>query len=138
MYPNMYNTNPYNLNTNPTYTPQQPINNIINANAQPNDFEAKFINDNDNPSSIIITKKTAFINLSKGALIIKEVNGDIKEYKILLPKTEEQLKIEELTVQNMALNNKLLEMEAKINEFRNNSTIAKEPKSNTNVKIDNR
>ena len=75
---------------------QQPIQNIINTNSQNIDFEARILNENEKPDEILIQRKTAFIDLFKGKLSIKELNGDIKEYKIELPKTEDQLKIEQL------------------------------------------
>ena len=75
---------------------QQPIQNIINTNSQNIDFEARILNENEKTDEILIQRKTAFIDLFKGKLSIKELNGDIKEYKIELPKTEDQLKIEQL------------------------------------------
>ncbi len=75
---------------------QQPIQNIINTNSQNIDFEARILNENEKPDEILVQRKTAFIDLFKGKLSIKELNGDIKEYKIELPKTEDQLKIEQL------------------------------------------
>lgn len=72
----------------------QPITNIINTSN--NDFEARLISGEDNPEDILIYKKTAFIDLTTGRLMIKELDGDIKQYEILLPKTPDQLKIEEL------------------------------------------
>lgn len=73
---------------------QQPITNIINTNQS--EFEARFISENENVNEIFIQKKTAFIDLKNGVLSIKELNGDITNYKIEIPKTPEQLKIEEL------------------------------------------
>lgn len=91
--------------------PQQPINNIITTPqqmVQPQPiFEAKFTTEN--PSDILVTNKTAFINLKDGKLSIKEVDGEIKEYYLILPKDEKDLKIENLE-------NKLREMETKLNQ----------------------
>lgn len=75
---------------------QQPIQNIINANGSQMEFEARFLNENENPNEILVQRKTMFFEPKKGKLYIKELNGDIKEYDVVLPKTEEQLKIEEL------------------------------------------
>lgn len=75
---------------------QQPIQNIINANGSQMEFEARILNENENPNEILVQRKTMFFEPKKGKLYIKELNGDIKEYDVVLPKTEEQLKIEEL------------------------------------------
>lgn len=75
----------------------QPITNVINTgNSQNIDFEARILNENEKPNEILIQRKTAFIDLKNGKLSIKEMNGDIKEYELVLPKTADQLKIEEL------------------------------------------
>ena len=75
---------------------QQPIQNIINTNGPQMEFEARILNENENPNEILVQRKTMFFEPKKGKLYIKELNGDIKEYDVVLPKTEEQLKIEEL------------------------------------------
>ncbi len=74
----------------------QPIQNIINTNGSQIDFEARILSENEKPDEILIQRRTAFIDLFKGELSIKELNGDIKNYKIVLPKDEKDLKIEEL------------------------------------------
>ena len=100
---------------------QQPINNIINTPApmstQPI-FEAKFTTEN--PADIYVANKTAFIDLKNGKLSIKETDGEIKEYFLILPKDEKDLKIENLE-------RKLREMEAKINTSYNNQTVTPTP-----------
>ena len=106
--------------------PQQPINNIITtATPQQNPtsfFEARFTTEN--PSDILVNNKTAFINLKDGKLSIKEVDGEIKEYFLILPKDEKDLKIENLEM-------KLREMEMKVNEYtKPNRTIDEQSKSN--------
>lgn len=75
---------------------QQPIQNIINTNGSQMEFEARILNENEKPSEILVSRRTAFIDLKNGVLSIKELNGDIKEYKIELPKDEKDLRIEEL------------------------------------------
>lgn len=86
--------------------PTAPINNIINTQNQPI-FEAKFTNEN--PSDIYIQNKTAFIDLKNGILTIKETDGEMKQYGLILPKDEKDLKIENLE-------RKLQEMELRLNE----------------------
>jgi hypothetical protein len=85
---------------------QAPINNIINTQNQPI-FEAKFTTEN--PSDIYVQNKTAFINLKNGVLTIKEPDGEIKEYGIILPKDEKDIRIEQLE-------RKIQEMEVRLNE----------------------
>lgn len=87
---------------------QPPINNIINTQPTQPIFEAKFTNEN--PSDIFVQNKTAFINLKNGLLSIKEPDGNIQEYGIILPRDEKDVKIENLE-------NKLREMEMKLNEY---------------------
>ena len=84
---------------------QQPMN-VFNVGTQV-DFEARMISKEDNPNDIIIQRKTAFICLENALLSIKELNGDIKEYPIVLPKTPEQIENEELK-------NKIKELEEQI------------------------
>lgn len=100
-----------NLKRNYQNSQTQPIQNIINTNSSQVDFEARILNENEKPDEILIQRKTAFIDLKNGALSIKELNGEIKSYKIELPKTPEQLKIEELEKQNKELLSKLEEKE---------------------------
>ena len=67
-----------------------------------------------------MANKTAFIDLKNGKLSIKETDGEIKEYFLILPKDEKDLKIENLE-------RKLREMEAKINTSYNNQTVTPTP-----------
>jgi len=94
-------------------TMPQPINNIITTPSQPSQpvFEARFTNEN--PADIYVANKTAFIDLKNGKLSIKETDGDIKEYFLIMPKDEKDLKIENLE-------KKLREMENKINNYSTN------------------
>lgn len=102
---------------NMNVVPQPPINNIIATpqqmvqTSQPV-FEAKFTTEN--PSEILVTNKTAFINLRDGKLSIKEVDGELKEYYLIMPKDEKDIKIENLE-------NKLRAMEEKLNNQMNNT-----------------
>ena len=100
-----------------------PINNIINTQNQPV-FEAKFTNEN--PSDIFVQTKTAFIDLKNGILTIKEPDGEMKQYGVILPKDEKDLKIE-------SLERKIQEMEVRLNEHTEpNKPIINEQQSNTN------
>ena len=70
--------------------------NVFNVGTPTIDFEARMITKDENPNDIIVTHKTAFICLDNALLTIKEINGDTKEYQIILPKTPEQIENEEL------------------------------------------
>ena len=111
--------------------PQQPINNIINTPTpvatQPI-FEAKFTTEN--PADIYVANKTAFIDLKNGKLTIKEVDGEIKEYFLILPKDEKDLKIENLE-------RKLREMETRINNYSTNTVDTINNTTNTYNMSDN-
>lgn len=102
-----------NLKRNYQNSQARPIQNIINTNGSQIDFEARILNENEKPDEIPIQRKTAFIDLKNGVLSIKDVNGKIEEYKIEIPKTPEQLKIEELERQNKELLSKLEDKERK-------------------------
>ena len=85
---------------------QQPMN-VFNIGNQ-SEFEARFLSKDEKPNEIIVQKKTAFISLENALLSIKDVNGDIKEYKIIIPKTPEQIENEELKA-------KIKELEERLN-----------------------
>ena len=86
---------------------QQPMN-VFNVGSQC-DFEARMLTKEDNPKEIIVNRKTAFICLDNALLTIKEVNGDLKEYEIILPKTPEQIENEELKARIEQLEKELSE-----------------------------
>lgn len=104
--------------------PQQPINNIINTNNSQTVFEAKFTNDN--PSDIFVQVKTAFIDLKNGVLTVKEPDGEMKQYGLIFPKDEKDIKIENLET-------KIREMEMRLNEHTEPiKSITNEQQSNGN------
>lgn len=101
-----------------------PINNIINTQQNQTIFEAKFTNEN--PSDIFVSVKTAFIDLKNGVLTVKEPDGEMKQYGIILPKDEKDLKIE-------SLEQKIQEMEMRLNEHTEPiRTITNEQQPNVN------
>ena len=103
--------------------PQQPTNifNVGNNTPQIN-FEARILEENEKPEEILVQRKTMFFDDKKGRLYIKELNGDLKEYKVELPKTKMELENEELK-------KKIQEMEKIINE--NEKKQKKESTNNT-------
>ena len=74
----------------------QPPMNVFNVGTQQVDFEARFLGKDDNPTNIIVTRKTAFISLENKLLTIKEIDGTLTQYEIVLPLDEKDKKIIEL------------------------------------------
>lgn len=90
--------------------PQQPIQNIINTGSSL-DFEARILNDGEDISNIAINRRTLFVDEKNKKVSIKELDGTIsKEYEIIVPLDAKDKKI-------LELENKLKEMEVKINEY---------------------
>lgn len=83
--------------------------NIFNNTNPAMDFEARVIDKNTKPSDVIVSRKTAFICFEEPLLTIKEVNGDMKEYKIEIPKTPEQ-------IENEKLKERIKELEKELNK----------------------
>ena len=104
---------------------QSPIQNIINT-TNSSDTDVKFLNPEDDIKNIIITKRTLFIDENNHKISIKETDGSIsKSYDIIVPKDEKDLKIEELE-------NKIIELEEKLNgQSTNNTVSSNEVKSTT-------
>lgn len=98
--------------------PQQPTNIINVGNPSQNDFKAQFVNENDKVEEILVNCKTAFISPKNGYLKIKDINGDITEYILTKPKTEQELYIEEL--------------ENKLYEYEHSKSNTKNSKPTTN------
>lgn len=92
MKANIQGYNPPPIN-NIITTPQQQVNTPI--------FEAKF--STENPNDVFIKNKTAFINLKDNILSIKEVDGEVKEYTIVPPKDEKDIRIQQLENEIMQL-----------------------------------
>lgn len=109
------------------YNQPTPIQNFINTTGL--DFEAKILTNGEDLSNIMIQRRTLFVDEKNHKVVVKEMDGKIsKEYDIIVPKDEKDLKIE-------ALENKLNEMEMIINE-RNEpigaSSECKQPNVNVN------
>lgn len=85
----MYN-NPY---FNGMKEPQQPIQNIF-TNQMPNStFMARFLKDGETPQEVFVNSKTALISLKEKKLHIKELDGSIKTYDLVVPLDEKDKKI---------------------------------------------
>lgn len=96
--------------------PQTPMNVFNVGNTPQVDFEARIIGKDEKPSEIMVQRKTAFICLENALLTIKEINGDITEYQIIIPKTPQEIENEELKTKI-----KELEEQIKRGEKRNES-----------------
>ena len=107
--------------------PQAPVQNIINTGSSL-DFEARILKDNEDISNIAINRRTLFVDENNKKISIKELDGSIsKEYDIVIPLDEKDKKIIELE-------NRLKEMEEKINEYAKPSITNDEcQKSNADV-----
>ena len=92
-------------------SPQAPVQNIINTNSTSQvEMEARYLKTGEYVNDILISNKTLFIDENNSKIYIKDVNGSIlKNYDIVIPKDEKDLKIEELE-------SKLKELEAKVND----------------------
>lgn len=106
--------------------PQAPVQNIINT-SNSTDFEARILKENEQIENILINKRTMFLDETNKKLTIKELDGTIsKEYEIVIPLDAKDKRI-------LELENKLKEMEDKINEHsKPSSTNNKQQKSVSN------
>lgn len=79
---------------------QQPIQNIINTQMPLNNlFMAQFLKENEKVEEMFVNHKTAFIDLFKKELKIKDIDGTITTYGLILPRDDKDKKIEELEKQ---------------------------------------
>lgn len=99
----MYNV-PYFNNYRDPNNNTQPIQNIFTNQLPQNDlFMAKFLNENEQAENQFITTKTAFIDLHKNELTIRDMTGDIKKYQIIPPLDEKDIKIKSLETELRSL-----------------------------------
>ena len=90
------------------YNQPTPIQNFINTAGL--DFEAKILSNGEDVSNIMINRRTLFVDEKNHKVVVKEMDGTIsKEYEIVVPLDEKDKKI-------LELENKLKEMELKVNE----------------------
>ena len=79
---------------------QQPIQNIINTQMPLNNvFMAQFLKKGERAEEMFVNHKTAFIDINNKELKIKEIDGTIITYGLILPKDDKDLRIEELEKQ---------------------------------------
>ena len=120
----MYN-NPYLMRE------QQPIQNIFTGQ-MPNQtiFMAKYLKEGETPQETFVNTKTALISLSEKKLYIKELDGNITTYGLILPIDEKDKKIQDLETE---INN-LKEMINNVATTSNDETNDDITKSNTGIK----
>ena len=120
----MYN-NPYLMRE------QQPIQNIFTGQ-MPNQtiFMAKYLKEGETPQETFVNTKTALISLSEKKLYIKELDGNITTYGLILPIDEKDKKIQDLETE---INN-LKEMINNVATTSNDETNDDITKSITGIK----
>ena len=110
---------------------QMPIQNIFTSQ-MPNQnlFMAKYLKEGETPQETFVNTKTALISLSKKELYIKELDGNITTYGIILPVDEKDAKIQALEEEV----NNLKEMISNVATTSNDETNDDITKPNTGIK----
>lgn len=102
---------------------QQPIQNIINTQIPLNNlFMAQFLKENEKAEEMFVNHKTAFIDLFKKELKIKDIDGTITIYGLILPKDEKDEKIEELEKQIKELKGIIINEQSNGNVYADNES----------------
>ena len=102
---------------------QQPIQNIINTQMPLNNlFMAQFLKENEKVEEMFVNHKTAFIDLFKKELKIKDIDGTITTYGLILPKDEKDKKIEELEKQIQELKGLIVNEQSNGNVYADNES----------------
>lgn len=111
--------NPYFNN----FREQQPIQNIINTQMPLNNlFMAQFLKENEKVEEIFVNHKTAFIDLFKKELKIKDIDGTITTYGLIPPLDEKDKKIEELEKQIQELKGMIVNEQSNGNVYADNES----------------
>ena len=102
---------------------QQPIQNIINTQMPLNNlFMAQFLKENEKVEEMFVNHKTAFIDLFKKELKIKDIDGTITTYGLILPKDDKDKKIEELEKQIQELKGLIVNEQSNGNVYADNES----------------
>ena len=120
---------------------QQPIQNIINTQMPLNNvFMAQFLKKGERAEEMFVNHKTAFIDINNKELIIKEIDGTIITYGLILPKDDKDLKIEELEKQIIELKGMIEDERSNENDDTNyeiseqKSNVTKSTKTKSTIK----
>ena len=102
---------------------QQPIQNIF-TNQMPlnNLFMAQFLKENEKVEEMFVNHKTAFIDLFKKELKIKDIDGTITTYGLIPPLDEKDKKIEELEKQIQELKGMIVNEQSNGNVYADNES----------------
>ncbi len=111
--------NPYFNN----FRDQQPIQNIF-TNQMPlnNLFMAQFLKENEKVEEMFVNHKTAFIDIFKKELKIKDIDGTITTYGLILPLDDKDKKIEELEKQIQELKGMIANEQSNGNAYADNES----------------
>lgn len=102
---------------------QQPIQNIINTQMPLNNlFMAQFLKENEKVEEMFVNHKTAFIDLFKKELKIKDIDGTITTYGLILPKDDKDIRIEELEKQIQELKGMIVNEQSNGNVYADNES----------------
>lgn len=102
---------------------QQPIQNIINTQMPLNNlFMAQFLKENEKVEEMFVNHKTAFIDLFKKELKIKDIDGVITSYGLILPKDDKDRRIEELEKQIQELKGLIVNEQSNSNVYADNES----------------
>ena len=102
---------------------QQPIQNIINTQMPLNNlFMAQFLKENEKVEEMFVNHKTAFIDLFKKELKIKDIDGTITTYGLILPLDDKDKKIEELEKQIQELKGMIVNEQSNGNVYADNES----------------
>ena len=102
---------------------QQPIQNIINTQMPLNNlFMAQFLKENEKVEEMFVNHKTAFIDLFKKELKIKDIDGTITTYGLIPPLDEKDKKIEELEKQIHELKGMIVNEQSNGNVYADNES----------------
>ena len=102
---------------------QQPIQNIF-TNQMPlnNLFMAQFLKENEKAEEMFVNHKTAFIDLFKKELKIKDIDGTITTYGLIPPLDDKDKKIEELEKQIQELKGLIVNEQSNGNVYADNES----------------
>ena len=101
---------------------------------------AQFLKKGERAEEMFVNHKTAFIDINNKELKIKEIDGTIITYGLILPKDEKDLKIEELEKQINELKGMIEDERSNENDDTNyeiseqKSNVAKSTKTKSTIK----
>lgn len=112
--------------------PQQaPVQNIINT-ASSIEFEARILENEEDPMNIAVTRKTLFVDEKNKKVLIKELDGSIsKQYEIIVPLDEKDIRIKTLEQEIEKLKQDVINMDKKAQQ----QNVVEQKEKQNNKKI---